>query len=82
MVAKKREMAAGEFKAKCLQVMDQVARRKQPVVVTKRGKPVVKIVPIEDDVPRSILGSLAGRFEITGDVESPVLPASLWETSK
>ncbi len=81
MVAKK-QIAAGEFKAKCLQVMDQVAKRKQPIVVTKRGKPVVKIVPIEEEAPRSIFGSLSDRFEIVGDVESAVLPASLWENRK
>jgi prevent-host-death family protein len=78
MVAK-RQMAAGEFKAKCLQVMDQVAKRRQPVVVTKRGKPVVCIVPVEPDEPRSIFGALAGQLEIVGDIETPVLPAKLWE---
>lgn len=81
MVAKK-QMAAGEFKAKCLQVMDQVAKGRQPVIVTKRGKPVVRIVPIEDDAPRSVFGALAGRFEIVGDIESPALPARLWEGRK
>jgi prevent-host-death family protein len=79
MVAKKKEMAAAEFKAKCLQVMDEVARRKQPLTVTKRGKPVVRIVPIEDEGPRSVFGRLAGRFEIVGDIEEPVLPATTWK---
>lgn len=81
MVAKK-QMAAGEFKAKCLQVMDQVAKRRQPVIVTKRGKPVVQIVPIDEPSAPSIFGALADRYEIVGDVESPVLPAALWESRK
>lgn len=80
--AKKNEMAAGEFKAKCLAVMDEVAKRKRPITVTKRGKPVVRIVPIEDaddDKPHSIFGCMAGEVEIVGDIESPVVPESDWE---
>jgi prevent-host-death family protein len=82
MVLKKNEMAAGVFKARCLQVMDEVARRKQPITVTKRGKPVVKIVPVDETPAESIFGSLAGRFEIVGDVEEAVLPLGTWETLK
>ncbi len=40
-------MAAGEFKAKCLQVMDEVRSTRTPVVITKRGKPVAKLVPAD-----------------------------------
>jgi prevent-host-death family protein len=79
MVTKKNQMAAAEFKAKCLQVMDEVAKRRQPIIVTKRGKPVVRIVPLEQDEPSSIFGCLAGHFEILGDIEAPILPASLWK---
>ena len=41
-----RTIAAGEFKAKCLAVMDEVQATGQPVVVTKRGKPVVRLTPV------------------------------------
>lgn len=44
-----REMKAGEFKAKCLAVMDEVAATGEPVVVTKRGKPIVRLVPEPKD---------------------------------
>lgn len=40
-----REMKAGEFKAKCLAVMDEVAATGEAVVITKRGKPVARLVP-------------------------------------
>jgi prevent-host-death family protein len=40
-----RTIAAGEFKAKCLAVMDEVQATGQPVIVTKRGKPTVKLTP-------------------------------------
>ena len=63
-------MAAGEFKAKCLQIMDEVDETGEPVLITKRGRPVARLVPI--DSARSILGCMAGRMEIVGDItESP-----------
>jgi antitoxin (DNA-binding transcriptional repressor) of toxin-antitoxin stability system len=39
-------LAAGKFKDVCLQTLDEVAETKRPVVITKRGKPVAKLVPI------------------------------------
>jgi prevent-host-death family protein len=77
-----KQIAAAEFKAKCLQIMDRVASAGQPVVVTKRGKPIVRIVPIEANTPESIFGCLASQFEIVGDVEGSILPADLWGGSK
>jgi prevent-host-death family protein len=68
---------AGEFKAKCLRLMDQVAKTRQPLTVTKRGKPVVRIVPVEEEVIE-LFGCLSHRFEISGDIEAPILPAALW----
>ena len=40
-------MQAGEFKARCLKVMDQVQKTREPLVITKRGKPVAKLVPAD-----------------------------------
>ena len=42
-------MAAGDFKAKCLAVMKEVEAKRESIVVTKRGKPLVKVVPIEQE---------------------------------
>ena len=39
------EISAAEFKAKCLKLMDEIARTRKPIVITKRGKPVARIVP-------------------------------------
>jgi prevent-host-death family protein len=44
--ARMKTLAAGKFKAVCLQTLDEVAETKRPVVITKRGKPVAKLVPI------------------------------------
>ena len=73
-----KQMPAGEFKARCLKVMDQVRATRQPVVITKRGKPVAKLVPV--DRPRNDgFGALKGVFKIVGDIESPVVPFEDWE---
>jgi prevent-host-death family protein len=71
-------MAAAQFKAKCLAVMDHVSQSGQAVVITKHGKPVVKLVPASEGEDE-IFGALAGIARITGDIENTV-PASDWES--
>lgn len=73
-----KKMPAGEFKAKCLTVMEAVNSTREPVLITKRGKPVAKLVPA-DEQPPTLLGRLKGQFEIKGDVEAPVYPRRLWK---
>lgn len=65
-----RSVPAGEFKARCLQIMDEVARTGEPVVVTKRGLPVVRVAPIGRK-PGELFGALKGSLEIVGDVIAP-----------
>lgn len=64
-------MNATEFKAHCLQVMDEVARTGQAVTITKRGKPVARIVPARED-PKEAFGALKGSVTILGDIIEPV----------
>jgi prevent-host-death family protein len=71
-------MAAGEFKAKCLKIMDRVNKTREPILITKKGRPVAKLVPA-DPASDDFFGSLAGIIEIVGDVESPVEPPEAWE---
>lgn len=73
-------IAAGEFKARCLQVMEDVRTKRVPVLITKRGKPLAKLVP-PDEAPE-ILGCLAGKIEILGDIVSPITPLDDWESLK
>lgn len=57
---KQRSVPAGEFKNSCLKLMDQVHKEGIPITVTKRGKPVVRIVPIRGEGKRLTLrGTLA-----------------------
>jgi len=65
------QIAAGEFKAKCLGLLDEVQRQRKEVVITKRGKPVAKLVPINDS-PASFVGSMKGTMEMIGDIVSPI----------
>lgn len=65
-------MAAGSFKVHCLAVMDEVQAKREVVVITKRGKPVAKLVPVSQDAD-DIYGFLRGKGAITGDVISPVI---------
>ena len=72
-----KKIAAGEFKAKCLALMEDVRSTRQPIVITKRGKPVAKLVPI-DTGKDDWIGRLDGEFRVVGDIESPI---DGWESS-
>jgi prevent-host-death family protein len=70
-------MAAGEFKARCLRVMEDVKKYRTSVVITKKGRPVAKLVP--PDAPASdVIGCMVGTARIIGDVEAPILPLAAW----
>jgi prevent-host-death family protein len=64
------EIGAGEFKAKCLQLMDLVQKTKIPIVITKRGKPVAKLMPFESE-PEEFFGCLKGSVHISADIINP-----------
>ncbi|MGA2903209.1 MAG: type II toxin-antitoxin system prevent-host-death family antitoxin [Candidatus Korobacteraceae bacterium] len=69
-----REIAAGEFKAKCLAIIDEVSESGQEVIITKRGKPTAKLVPIEEASVDSLFGRLKGIVEIVGDPDDLIKP--------
>jgi prevent-host-death family protein len=73
-----KQMPAGEFKAQCLAVMDQVSHSGEPIIITKHGKPVVKLVPAGTRA-EEIFGYMAGRVRIVGDVVGPITPLEDWE---
>jgi len=66
-----KSMKASEFKAKCLQVMDEVAATGEPVVVTKNGRPVGRLVA-HRRTRDTLFGAFAGALEVTGDLIGPV----------
>jgi prevent-host-death family protein len=71
MIKKALEVPAGEFKARCLKLMDEVRTTRRPLVITKRGKPVAKLVPVEEEPP-PLFGRLQGTVTIHGDIIGPI----------
>jgi prevent-host-death family protein len=69
MVIKPDAIPAGQFKARCLAILDEVQASRRAVVVTKRGKPVARVVPIED---ADVRVSLRGSILCEGDIVSPI----------
>ena len=67
---------AAEFKAKCLKLIDKVADTHEPLIITKRGKPLAKLVPIDDAEPTSLFGYMKGTVTIAGDIVE--LPQQTW----
>lgn len=59
---------AAEFKARCLKLIDEVAATHEPLVITKRGKPMAKLVPIECETPTSLFGYMKNTGQIRGDI--------------
>lgn len=72
-----KKMAAGAFKVHCLAVMDEVQARRETVLITKRGKPVAKLVPADKETD-DIFNFLVGKGSIEGDVVAPVMSAKEW----
>jgi prevent-host-death family protein len=69
-----KEIAISEFKAKCLSILEQVEKTKQPIRITRHGKPVADVVPTIPIVDRAALfGSMRNSIKILGDIVSPVI---------
>ncbi len=81
-----REIAAGEFKAKCLAIIDEVNETGQEVIITKRGRPTAKLIPFAAPaMKKSIIGRLEGIGEIVGDPDDllkPVFQLEDWDMLK
>lgn len=71
-------IGAGEFKAKCLQLLDDVAEQRETLIITKRGKPIAKLVPVEPD--HKLFGALQDSVVGETDIISPV--AVEWNVAK
>ena len=72
-----KEIAAGKFKVQCLAIMDRVQKTGEPVLITKRGKPVAKLVPAPSS-PDDIFGYMKGKVKIIGDIVGPITPEDDW----
>jgi prevent-host-death family protein len=64
-----RVVPAVEFKAKCLALLDEVAESRRPLVVTKRGRAVARVVPMAGKVGTSLKGTLLAQGDIVGPAD-------------
>ncbi len=71
-------ISAAEFKARCLKLMDEVALTRRSLVVTKHGKAVARVVPMEPET--SIFGCMRGSGEVVGDIVSG--PVVEWDAAR
>ena len=77
-----KKIAAAEFKARCLTLMEDVRSTREPVLITKRGTPIAKLVPVTGKKKDDFIGRLKGKIRVVGDIESPVVPPESWETHR
>jgi prevent-host-death family protein len=70
------QVSISEFKAKCLGLIEEVHKTRQPLRITRHGKPVAEVVPAGPDRARKFVGAAVGTGTIVGDIESPIID---WE---
>ena len=79
----KRAIGAAEFKAKCLNLIDQMSSDGEPITITKRGKPVAVLSPVSDaGPPASIIGAMKGSVIFYDDPFSPAVEADEWNAGR
>ena len=71
-------IGAGEFKVKCLQLLDEVAETREPLVITKFGKPVATLIPMPPKL--KLRGALKDSVLFEGDIVSPL--ENEWEAAQ
>jgi len=74
------EIPAGEFKARCLQLMDEVKETGRELVITKRGRPVAKLVPVAESAALDVFGCMRGTVTVVGDIVAPL--EEQWEADQ
>ncbi|HEV2961875.1 MAG TPA: type II toxin-antitoxin system Phd/YefM family antitoxin [Candidatus Angelobacter sp.] len=76
------EIAISEFKAKCLALIEEVNKTKQPIRITRHGKPIAEVVPSSPERKRRKLGSMSGTVKILGNIVSPVVDLDEFEANR
>lgn len=74
------EIAISKFKAQCLGILERIRKTRRPIRITKFGKPIAEVVPPSEPVVKQrVLGGMAGRIKILGDIVKPASDESDWE---
>jgi len=73
------DISISEFKAKCLGLIEQVHKTRQPLRITRHGRPVAEVIPAGPDRKRKFLGDMIGTVEFLSDIVSPVIDLEEFE---
>jgi prevent-host-death family protein len=57
-----------EFKANCIAILREAQRTAEPLIVTRRGRPLARIEPVQEPTPKRLFGAQRGRLRIKGDI--------------
>ena len=77
-----KRIGAAAFKANCLRILDEVERSGEPVTVTKRGRPVAEVKPVEKKERRSIIGAMKGTVLRYDRPFDPAIKPDAWHANK
>ena len=73
-------VTASELKARCAEIIRRVERQRTPVTLTKRGRPVARIVPVDAEERTELFGFAKGSISVLGDIVEPV--GVIWEAAE
>ena len=74
------EISAVKFRINCFKILDQIKLTHREVIITKRGKPIAKLVHIAQPNEKDpLLGSMEGLVETIGDLTEPIIDSDAWE---
>ena len=74
-----RDISISEFKAKCLGLVEEVHKTRQPLRITRHGRPMAELIPAGPDRKRKFLGDMVGTGKIVGDIISPIIDLDEFE---
>jgi prevent-host-death family protein len=77
-----KSVAISSFKARCLALLEDVARTGEPLLVTKRGKPLARVTASDNSRSRSPQDTLRNTVETLGDVIAPVVAPAAWNATR
>lgn len=80
-MAKEKQIAVTEFKAKALQLLDEVAETHERLIITKRGHPFAQVLPFTPSLQPVKPGDLAHTLLFEEDIVSP-LGEELWDACR
>ena len=78
-IAEMKSIAISSVKTHLLALVAEVQRTGEPILVTRRGKPVARLEPVREQKHRKWAGYLKGEIKILGDIISPICPLDAWE---